>query len=53
MSVTLNITKTKVAILELSRPEKHNAFDSHVINELIQCIEHGYQGYLQDRKSVV
>jgi methylglutaconyl-CoA hydratase len=40
MSVTLNITKTKVAILELSRPEKHNAFDSHVINELIQCIEH-------------
>ncbi|OHU87001.1 MULTISPECIES: enoyl-CoA hydratase/isomerase family protein [Pseudoalteromonas] len=40
MSVTLTITKTKVAILELSRPEKHNAFDDGVIAELIQCIEH-------------
>ncbi|MBQ4850621.1 enoyl-CoA hydratase/isomerase family protein [Pseudoalteromonas sp. MMG012] len=40
MSVTLTITKTKVAILELSRPEKHNAFDDAVIAELIKCIEH-------------
>ena len=40
MSVTLTITKTQVAILELSRPEKHNAFDDIVISELIKCIEH-------------
>jgi methylglutaconyl-CoA hydratase len=40
MSVTLTITKAPVAILELNRPEKHNAFDDHVISELIKCIEH-------------
>lgn len=40
MPVTLTITKTKVAILQLSRPEKHNAFDDIVINELIKCIDH-------------
>ncbi|AZZ98538.1 enoyl-CoA hydratase/isomerase family protein [Pseudoalteromonas sp. R3] len=40
MSVTLNITKSKVAILELSRPEKHNAFNAEVIAELIKSIEY-------------
>ena len=40
MSVTLQITKSNVAVLVLSRPEKRNAFNSDVIHELIQCIEH-------------
>ncbi|MCF2860011.1 enoyl-CoA hydratase/isomerase family protein [Pseudoalteromonas sp. SMS1] len=40
MSVTLNITKSKVAILELSRPEKHNAFNAEIIAELIKTIEY-------------
>ncbi|WP_462163991.1 enoyl-CoA hydratase-related protein [Pseudoalteromonas xiamenensis] len=40
MSVTLTITKSKVAILLLSRPEKHNAFNSEVIAELIKNIEY-------------
>ncbi|CCQ12104.1 Methylglutaconyl-CoA hydratase [Pseudoalteromonas luteoviolacea B = ATCC 29581] len=40
MSVTLTITKSKVALLVLSRPEKHNAFNSEVIAELIQNIEY-------------
>ncbi|WP_440053213.1 enoyl-CoA hydratase/isomerase family protein [Pseudoalteromonas sp. T1lg65] len=40
MPVTLTITKTKVAILELSRPEKHNAFNAEVIAELITNIEY-------------
>lgn len=40
MSVTLTITKSKVAILLLSRPEKHNAFNSDVIAELIKNIEY-------------
>ncbi|KZN49834.1 enoyl-CoA hydratase/isomerase family protein [Pseudoalteromonas luteoviolacea] len=40
MSVTLNITKSKVAILELSRPEKHNAFNAEIIAELIKTIDY-------------
>lgn len=40
MSVTLTITKSKVAVLLLSRPEKHNAFNSDVIAELIKNIEY-------------
>lgn len=40
MSVTLQITKSNVAVLLLSRPEKRNAFNDEVIGELIQCIEH-------------
>lgn len=40
MSVTLQITKSNVAVLLLSRPEKRNAFNEQVISELIQCIEH-------------
>jgi len=40
MSVTLQITKSNVAVLVLSRPDKRNAFNSDVIHELIQCIEH-------------
>ena len=40
MSVTLQITKSNVAVLVLSRVEKRNAFNSEVIHELIQCIEH-------------
>ncbi|WP_125564255.1 enoyl-CoA hydratase/isomerase family protein [Pseudoalteromonas rubra] len=40
MTVTLNITKSKVAVLELSRPEKHNAFNAEVIAELIKSIEY-------------
>ncbi|MGP9671147.1 enoyl-CoA hydratase/isomerase family protein [Pseudoalteromonas sp. AOP31-A2-14] len=40
MSVTLQITKSNVAVLLLSRPEKRNAFNEQVIHELIQCIEH-------------
>jgi len=40
MSVTLQITKSNVAVLVLSRPEKRNAFNEQVIQELIQCIEH-------------
>ncbi|ESP92159.1 MULTISPECIES: enoyl-CoA hydratase-related protein [Pseudoalteromonas] len=43
MSVTLNITKSKVAILELSRPEKHNAFNAEIIAELIKTIEYANQ----------
>lgn len=40
MSVTLTVLKNKVAILELNRPEKHNAFDSNIIDEMIKCISH-------------
>ncbi|WP_404340163.1 enoyl-CoA hydratase/isomerase family protein [Pseudoalteromonas mariniglutinosa] len=40
MSVTLQITKSNVAVLLLSRPEKRNAFNDGVIHDLIQCIEH-------------
>ncbi|MDW7549874.1 enoyl-CoA hydratase/isomerase family protein [Pseudoalteromonas sp. McH1-7] len=40
MPVTLTITKNKVAILELSRPEKHNAFNAEVIAELIKNIDY-------------
>lgn len=51
MPVTLTITKTKVAILELSRPEKHNAFNAEVIAELIKNIE--YAGTLDVRALVL
>ncbi|QFU04908.1 2,3-dehydroadipyl-CoA hydratase [Pseudoalteromonas sp. THAF3] len=40
MSVTLTITKSRIAILTLARVEKHNAFDDVLINEMIRCIEH-------------
>ena len=40
MSVTLEITKSNVSVLVLSRPEKHNAFNEEVISELIRLIEH-------------
>lgn len=40
MSVTLTITKQKVAELLLDRSDVHNAFDSHTISELIQHIEY-------------
>ncbi|MFC3031280.1 enoyl-CoA hydratase-related protein [Pseudoalteromonas fenneropenaei] len=40
MSVTLSISKNKVAELVLGRPEKHNAFNSEVIAELIKNIEY-------------
>lgn len=51
MPVTLTITKTKVAILELSRPEKHNAFNAEVIAELIKNIE--YAGTLDVRALIL
>ena len=51
MPVTLTITKTKVAMLELSRTEKHNAFNAEVIAELIKNIE--YAGTLDVRALVL
>lgn len=40
MSVTLTITKQKVATLTIERSEVHNAFDAHTIAQLIQQIEY-------------
>jgi methylglutaconyl-CoA hydratase len=40
MSVTLTITKQKVAILTIERAEVHNAFDAFTIRQMIQHIEY-------------
>ncbi|MEM0515173.1 enoyl-CoA hydratase-related protein [Pseudoalteromonas sp. YIC-827] len=40
MSVTLNISKSRIATLTLQRVEKHNAFDDALISEMIRLIEH-------------
>ena len=40
MSVTLTITKQKVAILCIERSDVHNAFDATTIRQLIQHIEY-------------
>ena len=40
MSVTLTITKNKLAYLTIERPDVHNAFDSETIISLTQQLEH-------------
>ncbi|MEL7480083.1 MAG: enoyl-CoA hydratase-related protein [Pseudomonadota bacterium] len=38
-TITLDATREGIAILTLNRPEKHNAFNSIVISELIDALE--------------